>query len=121
MTNTTTQERSERWREGLVRRAESDPNFVAFAVAAWRQRMSPAPEELLGCAHEDLWRVALARAPTDGPKFSSDVRRIATALNISESGLARMLRFAHVSARFSSASDQGMLRAARKFDKRSED
>lgn len=99
--------------ERLVAKAERDPDFIASALAIWREQMKSSPSILLDCRNEDLWKLALVKIPSSGTQFSKDVLRISESLSCSHLGLAKLIRFAEAARKLLKANEQGLLRAAR--------
>lgn len=82
------------WRAAL--RAGRRHTFLASALEAYQaqQRMSRADlAAYLGCALEDLPKLALCRLPEPtAPRFRQDVERIAAYVPVDSSRLAQLLR-----------------------------
>ena len=89
-------DRDDRYLARAATRAEANPFFVAFALAAYRALMDLDEARLaawLGCSGEDMARLALCRRPDgEGAMFGDEVRRIAGYVNGNVSRLAQLLR-----------------------------
>jgi hypothetical protein len=105
----------------LVRKTESDPIFLGFSMALWRQKMQESLEHLLQCESQDLWRLALLRRPKSTEQFSRSVSRISESLKCSELGLAKLLRFADAADSLINTDEWAVLRAARSAPENTED
>lgn len=81
---------------GLARRLQSDPRFMACALAVYREQEGLEEEELaqaLGIMPEMLSRLALCKRPDDrSPEFAAQVREIADYTLADEAQLASLLR-----------------------------
>ena len=103
-------------------RAEDNPFFVAFALAAYRRLMRLDDTALavhLGCTAPALSRLALCRRPEgNSPMFRDDLARIAEHAGCDPAKLAQVLRAAEAAERMRAASP-GALLAAR--DRRDDD
>ncbi len=81
---------------GLARRLQSDPRFMAYALAVYQEQEGLEEEELaqaLGIMPEMLSRLALCKRPDDrSPEFAAQVREIADYTLADEAQLANLLR-----------------------------
>jgi hypothetical protein len=82
--------------ESLARRLETDPRFMAYALALYRRQEGLEVEELaqyLGLIPEMMARMALCLLPdTRSPLFAEQVREIADYTLADEAQLANLLR-----------------------------
>lgn len=80
----------------LARRVESDPGFLAFALADYARAnglTDSALAERLGCSPERLPAIRLCRMPRSAPsQFQADVDRIADAFHINAAVIAEAVR-----------------------------
>ena len=77
----------------LARRLESEPEFFAYALARYRERMGMTPEQarhLLGLDERQMTRLALCRLPR-GDNFVADVMEVANDMNINPEALAAVV------------------------------
>jgi hypothetical protein len=83
--------------QSLVRRAMSDPFFLAAPLACYAERHrldDAALAEELGCAPVALAALRLCRNPAPAaPDFGHDVQRIARQFGLDALRLARIVRF----------------------------
>ncbi|MGH9766424.1 MAG: hypothetical protein ACREAB_03240 [Blastocatellia bacterium] len=81
---------------GLARRLQSDPRFMAYALAVYQEQEGLEEEELaqaLGIMPEMMSRLALCRRPdSQSPEFAAQVREIADYTLADEAHLANLLR-----------------------------
>ncbi|MGH9822143.1 MAG: hypothetical protein ACREDR_02630 [Blastocatellia bacterium] len=110
---------------GLAKRLESDRDFMAYVLAAYRRQEGLSEKELaaeFGVLPPLLVRLALCKRPTAGtPNFAKDIRRLADATLIDEAILANVLNQIEIVERLSDASGsdrkssplEGLLAAAR--------
>ncbi len=81
---------------GLAQRLQTDPRFMAYALAAYQRQEGMADEELapaLGMLPELVMRLALCRRPDPhSPQFAEQVREIADYALADEGRLANLLR-----------------------------
>lgn len=80
----------------LARRLQSDPRFMAYALAVYCEQEGIDEEELaqvLGIMPEMMSRLALCKRPDDrSPEFAAQAREIADYTLADESQLANLLR-----------------------------
>jgi hypothetical protein len=105
----------------LLKKAEGDPRFVAYAFAKWRSQMSVPLETILDCDYETIFKLALIRRPDSAEGFSGSVERMSQSLKCAQSGLVKVLRFADVADRVGATEANGLLKAARSFDEITDD
>lgn len=105
----------------LLKKAEGDPRFVAYAFAKWRSEMSAPLETVLDCDYETIFKLALIRRPDLADGFSGSVERMSQSLKCAQSGLVKVLRFADVADRVGATEADGLLKAARSFDDTTDD
>lgn len=81
---------------GLAQRLQSDPRFMAYALAVYREQEGLEEEELaqaLGMMPEMVSRLALCKRPdAQSPGFAEQVREIADYTLADEARLASLLR-----------------------------
>lgn len=108
--------------ESLAARAESDPAFLAWLLAAYArgERLDPAGlAARLGCRAEDLTRIRLCRAPRiETDEFWEDITTIAERFGMDPDRLAEVVKRGRVLARWQAgqAKTGGSLMAARDRD-----
>ena len=83
----------------VLARVGDDPFFVGSALVAYQRCAGadfPGLAAFLGCAVEDLTRLALARRPDPhSPRFRAELARIAARTRTKEDRLAAILQFWH--------------------------
>jgi hypothetical protein len=106
--------------ERLARRVESDPFFLAGALAAYQASARLDDQALaatLGCSAEVLTRLRLCRMPAiTGPGFWDDIRQIAEHFSLDADTLAEVVRHGQGVLRLrqgESRAEAGFLMAAR--------
>ncbi|QQS46481.1 MAG: hypothetical protein IPM66_21675 [Acidobacteriota bacterium] len=81
---------------GLTRRLQSDPRFMAYALAVYQEQEGFGEEELaqaLGIMPEMLSRLAMCKRPEAcSPEFATQVHEIADYTVADEARLANLLR-----------------------------
>jgi hypothetical protein len=91
----------------LAGRLESNRDFIAYVLAAYRKQERMSEEELAATFSVTpalLVRLALCRRPAEGsPDFTDRLRRIADATLIDEAQLANVLRQVEMLERLSGA------------------
>lgn len=105
----------------LLKKAERDPRFVAYAFAKWRSQMSAPLESVLDCDYETIFKLALIKRPVSTKGFSDSVEQISQSLKCARSGLVKVLRFADVADTVGATESDGLLKAARSFDEKADD
>lgn len=106
--------------EALARRAEREPFFLGWLLAAHARAAGLDDAALaneLGCAAGLLADVRLCRAPReDAAGFREDIECIAAGLGLDAERLAAVVQRGRVAARFQSAAPRARLLAARDHD-----
>lgn len=101
----------------LARRVESDPLFLACALAEYAasERLDDADlARTFGCSPEMLTRLRLCRMPReDGPGFRADIHRIAEHVGVKADRLACVVRQVQALRQLRDGAQPGTLLAAR--------
>ena len=106
--------------DALAKRVEGDPDFLAWALAAYARAEDLDLAQLaarLGCLPSRLSAIQLCRLPREhAPYFQQDVERIAETFQIDRMVIAEAVRLATALATLRQTSGVGYLMAARDRD-----